>query len=431
MVDRVGVAGSDTGQSLLATPPRDRGADVAPPGRPRLGRLGPLLLVSHLAWALPSAAAGTLFQALFAAEHPQSKVALYATMSAVGAAAGAIGMIVGGMLSDLTRSRYGRRNPWILAGAVASAAGLAAAGFAPVFWQQVVCFAVYQAGLNAMLSALHALLPDRVTRAALGRASALGGAGYLIGSAVGGIVASAFIGAPAIGIRIVPWTMVAAAALVFVLARERSNTDQPRGRLALRTLLRSVLPPRDPDFLWAFAGRFCVILALFLVVFYQLYLFTDLIRVSTERAGELIALGTGLLGLGALAATLTAGLLSDRLGRRKPLVVAASALVGVAAVPALISPTVPSMVAFYVIAGVGYGTYLSVDQALMVEVLPNAGSEAKELGFLSLANTAPLVLGSVVAATLVATLGYRALFAVTAALAVIGGLCILKIRRVR
>ncbi|MFD0584938.1 hypothetical protein [Dactylosporangium darangshiense] len=41
------------------------------------------------------------------------------------------------------------------------------------------------------------------------------------------------------------------------------------------------------------------------------------------------------------------------------------------------------------------------------------------------------MLGSVVAATLVATLGYRALFAVTAALAVIGGLCILKIRRVR
>jgi MFS family permease len=123
--------------------------------------------------------------------------------------------------------------------------------------------------------------------------------------------------------------------------------------------------------------------------------------------------------------------LSDRIGRRKPLVVAASVLVGVGALPPLINPGIPAMYVFYVVAGFGYGMYLSVDQALMVEVLPNSGTEAKDLGFLSIANTAPIVLGPVVAAGVVTLVGFRALFAVTFVLALLGGLCILMIRRVR
>ncbi|MFC8823829.1 MFS transporter [Streptomyces sp. NPDC057137] len=399
--------------------------------RERLGRLGPLLLTSHIAWALPSAAAGTLLQALLADERPDSKVASYAVLTAVGAGAAVLGTVVAGALSDRTRSRFGRRNPWILGGALVSAGGLAAAGLTPVFALQVLCFAVYQAGLNAMLSALHALLPDRVAKVSLGKASALGGVGYLIGTTLGGVVASKSVDDPTAGIQLVPWTMVVAALLVFFLARDASNADEPRERVAPRALLRSLLPPRDADFLWAFAGRFCVILAIFTVAFYQLYLFTDFLGLSTERASEVIALGTALLGAGALVASASAGVLSDRIGRRKPLVVVASVLVGVAAVPALIAPSIPTMIAFYLIAGVGYGTYLSVDQALMVEVLPHGGSEAKDLGFLSIANTAPLVLGPLLAAGLVTVAGYRTLFAATFVLALVGGGCVLMIRRVR
>jgi MFS family permease len=201
--------------------------------------------------------------------------------------------------------------------------------------------------------------------------------------------------------------------------------------MAVRALLRSILPPKDRDFLWVFAGRFCVILALFLIVFYQLYLFTDFLGLSTAHAGEVIALGTTLLGLSALVATAVSGVLSDRLGRRKPLVVAASGLVGASAIPALVSPGVPTMVVFYVVAGFGYGMYLSVDQALMVEVLPKSGTEAKDLGFLSIANTAPIVLGPLAAAGLLSLAGYRALFSATVVLALVGGSCILLVRRVR
>src|SRR4029453_4833117 len=121
--------------------------------------------------------------------------------------------------------------PWILGGAVVSAVGLALAGLTPVFAVQVLCFAVFQAGLGAMLAALYAVLPDRVAARALGKASALGAVGYLVGTAVGAFVAAGAIEHPAVGIVLVPWTMVAFGVAFVVLARDRSTLAHPRARL--------------------------------------------------------------------------------------------------------------------------------------------------------------------------------------------------------
>ena len=412
-------------------PPHGTPPAVAQTGPARLGRLGPLLFAGHLSWALPANAAGTLLQALFAEQRADTKVAAAATITAIGAVASITATVAAGALSDLTRSRHGRRNPWILGGALVSATGLSLAGLTSVFAVQVICFAVFQAGLGAMLAALYAIMPDRVAVSSLGKASALGAVGYLVGTALGGFVAAGLIESPALGILVVPWTMVVAALLIVVLAPDRSNLDQPRERLDVRAVLRSLRPPDDADFRWAFAGRFAVILALFVVAFYQLYLFTDLIGVTTTRAGTLIATGTALLGVAALVASLVTGWLSDRQGRRKPIAVGASALIALAALPLVLRPGIAAMMAFYVVAGLGYGAFLAVDGALMVEVLPAAGSEAKDLGVLSIANSAPVVLGPVLAGVTVSLAGYRALFVVSLVFATAGALCIARIRRVR
>jgi len=158
---------------------------------------------------------------------------------------------------------------------------------------------------------------------------------------------------------------------------------------------------------------------------------TDLLGLSTPEAGRLIAGGTTLLGVGALTASVVTGVISDRQGRRKPLSVGASLLIAASALPLVVQPGVPAMLVFYAVAGVGYGAFLAVDGALMVEVLPAAGTEAKDLGVLSIANSAPVVLGPVVAAATVTVAGYRPLFAVSLVLACVGAFCISRIRRVR
>jgi hypothetical protein len=79
--------------------------------------------------------------------------------------------------------------------------------------------------------------------------------------------------------------------------------------------------------------------------------------------------------------------------------------------------------------GAGYGVYLAVDAALITQVLPAASNRAKDLGVINIANSAPQVLGPALSAPIVVFLGgYRTLYAVTAAVTLIGSALVVRIR---
>src|SRR6266851_210269 len=76
-----------------------------------------------------------LFQILLpnqiAALDAANKVALLAGISLAGGITAILGNLLAGALSDRTTSRLGRRRPWIIAGALLSAASLVLLGLAP------------------------------------------------------------------------------------------------------------------------------------------------------------------------------------------------------------------------------------------------------------------------------------------------------------
>jgi MFS family permease len=75
--------------------------------------------------------------------------------------------------------------------------------------------------------------------------------------------------------------------------------------------------------------------------------------------------------------------------------------------------------------------YLSVDQALITQVLPSAEERAKDLGIINIANSAPQVLGPAVAFPLVAYLGgYPVLYLAVAAVTILGSVLVTRIRSV-
>ena len=59
---------------------------------------------------------------------PAHKVAVLGWVTGIGAAVAMISNPVAGALSDRTTSRFGRRHPWTVCGALAGAAALVAAG---------------------------------------------------------------------------------------------------------------------------------------------------------------------------------------------------------------------------------------------------------------------------------------------------------------
>jgi MFS family permease len=83
------------------------------------------------------------------------------------------------------------------------------------------------------------------------------------------------------------------------------------------------------------------------------------------------------------------------------------------------------------IMGLGFGVYLSVDQALVTQVLPSAAARAKDLGIINIANSGPQVLAPAIAAPLVSQLGgYPTLFLSVAVITVAGSAFVWKIRSV-
>ena len=83
------------------------------------------------------------------------------------------------------------------------------------------------------------------------------------------------------------------------------------------------------------------------------------------------------------------------------------------------------------LAGLGFGVYLSVDAALVTQVLPSAAGRAKDLGLINIASSGPQVLAPAIAAPLVSQLGgYPSLYLTVAVVVVTGSVLVQQIRSV-
>ena len=136
--------------------------------------------------------------------------------------------------------------------------------------------------------------------------------------------------------------------------------------------------------------------------------------------------------LAIIVALVPTGIISDRIGRRKPFVIAASLIVAAGTVVPIVMPTVPGALISVAIVGFGLGTYLSVDQALMTQVLPDAsGSAAKDLGILNIAQAGGQVISPLIASVVISAAGYPALYACAGITAVLAAVAIIPIKSVR
>ena len=127
------------------------------------------------------------------------------------------------------------------------------------------------------------------------------------------------------------------------------------------------------------------------------------------------------------------GRLSDRLRRRKVFVIAAAAIYGLALVIIAGSTGTSGYLLGMAVGGAGFGMYMAVDLALVVDVLPDTGSAGKDLGVLNIAGALPFALAPVLAPLVLGLSGnsYAVLYLVAGACALLGALAVVPISRVR
>lgn len=396
-----------------------------------------------LLWLLPAnisifilwgAIPGLLLALQVAAIDEENKVANLALVTTIGAFAAMIAQPVAGAISDRTRSRFGRRAPWMVAGALIGGLALVGMAFANTLLMIAIAWTMVQIAYNFAQGPLSAILPDRVPVRARGTFAAIGGAATMIG-AIGGQVVGASL-AQNIGAAYVALAGFAliVMTLFVVFNPDRSSRDQVNPPFRLLDFLRTfwVNPIKHPDFFWAFAGRLLLFTGYFGVTGYNLYVLNDYIGVGDLAVSTGYVPILGLLGLaGTLPAILISGPLSDKVGRRKIFVFVSSVVVAIGLVVPWVMPTIGGMMLMSVIIGVGFGAFMAVDQALMTEVLPSADSYAKDLGVVNIAATLPQTLAPAVGGAIVLAFGYAGLFPVGIALSVLGAFCVFMIKSVK
>lgn len=342
---------------------------------------------------------------------------------------------IAGALSDRTRSRFGRRAPWMVLGAIVGGVLLFGMGSLTDLLWITVFWVVIQVALNFVQAPLTTITADRFPRSQRGGASAMIGLGTQLGMTVGVMIAAALGAQIGIGYSVFGAAVIVVTLLFVLINRDWSSKHASVEPFRWGAFLRGfwINPRRHPDFAWAFAGRFLLILGYFVVTTYQLYLLTDYIGMSlTEAQGGVVTLTLVAL-VPTMIAILVSGWWSDRAGRRKVFIYAASVIMVAGLAMPLIMPNMTGMIAMSIINGVGFGLYMSVDAALMTEVLPSEGTSAgKDLGILNVATNIPQAMSPGIAALIITGGGgYSMLFVFGIVFVVLAAFAIAPIRGVR
>ncbi|MFF3511017.1 MFS transporter [Streptomyces sp. NPDC002573] len=377
----------------------------------------------------------------FAPGSGMSKETMLAWVTGAGAVVSLVANPFFGALSDRTTGRWGRRTPWIVAGAAGGALSLLLLAGADGPWTMALGWCLVQLTLNAAFAAVTAAVPDRVPRLQRGSVGGWLGAAQILGVVGGTGLATAAGGIGAGYAACAVFTVVGVAPYVLWHADLRlSAADRPpwswRGFLAGFWLG----PRRHPDLGWAWLTRFLINLSNALVLLYLLYYLRDRILPRGSGAGGIpvhdaeqgVLVLTAVNGVTLLATVVVGGLWSDRVGRRKPFVVWSGVLMAVATAALAGWQTWTGTVVAAAVLGVGFGVFTSVDFALMTDVLPKALDRGKDLGVINIANALPQVAAPVLAAPIVTHLGgYRVLYLVAAVIGLAGAVLVGRIRVVR
>ena len=401
-----------------------------------------------LTLALPSRA-----ESLFGED---GKVGALSVLAATGAAVAGVSQIVFGALSDGSRSKFGRRRPFLMAGTLLAVAPLLLFPFARTLPALLLVYCALQLFVNVAGGPYGALMHDVIPPEKHNAASSWIGVAGLLGRIGGPLVAAILLnrglkspkdaGFDAVlnaarsqaNFQTLMTTfagvLIAVMILTLWLAHEKPGQvpPAPLGE-RLRDTFRVPLGPY-PDFRWLIVSRFGIMMGIYTVTGYLLYYIRDTLGFSkTDSVGVLtnflvLSTLTGLLG------TIPCGALCRKFGRKRVLY-GANVICMMAGLCLALASNLTFAYIAAAIFGLGFGAFAAVDWALATSLLPER-EPAKYMGVWGLSDTvaqvvAPLMAGPItifLGSLLSKGMGYRGLMLIALCWFLVGTLALRPIR---
>jgi MFS family permease len=290
-----------------------------------------------------------------------------------------------GVISDYTITRWGRRKPYIFIGGLLDMVFLYGIATSNTFVALVAFYFLIQVSSNFAQGPFQGYVPDLVPARQVGTASGLMGLMIVLGSIVG--VGIAMTGLQEGGSLIAATLALGAVeivAMLIVVTRVHEGTTGPKRtmswpRVAMSAWGADIL--REKSVLWLLLVRLLFLGAAAAATSLGLYYFQRTHGLGKAEASQFVFWATVIVaGMSGLA-SLPAARLSDRYGR-KAIIYVGMALTAMGLLGLALAPTPYLAVALFVPAGIGIGVFLSVDWALMTDVIPKHTS-ARYMGILN------------------------------------------------
>jgi len=338
-----------------------------------------------------------------------------------------------GALSDRTTSRFGRRRPWILIGTLIFAIGLLLLGLQTSLVGIGIFWSIALIGFCVLSAAITATISDQVPVGQRGLVSGWISAPQAIGIIVGlGLVTSLAL-SQLLGYAVVAGLLVVLVLPFLFFVRDAVLPVEARPPFTMSALMAGfwISPIKHPDFGWTLLGRILVNLGNALGTTLLLYFIMFGLHREKTAEDDLVSL-TLVYMVFVILASIILGWISDESGRRKVFVIVAALLQAIAA---MLLAFIPDFGVTFIAAGLlglGYGCFLSVDQALATQVLPDPHTRGKDLGIMNIATAVPQAIAPLLGAWVVAAIaGFTGLFALSAIVAILGALAIVPVKSVR
>lgn len=349
-----------------------------------------------------------------------TRIGLFSATVIAGAVAASVSNVLFGWLSDRSLARGKGRRRWVAAGLALTAASFGAVVAAQTPWEIIGSVALFQLAVNALLAPLLAIMADEVPDAQKGVAN-----GLLAGAVpLAAAVSAALVGLEEVGeggrLAIVA---AAVSACVVPLMLTRAKV------VGCAAPVSHDAPVRRGDLIAAWAGRLLVQAAGNALSLYLFYYFESIVRgvdpaVLAPRVGHLLTVAYVL----SLPVALLAGRLSDRVARRKPVLLVGALLAAAGLLGMALAPDWRWAASAFVGYAIGSAVFQALHAAFSMQLLPHPAHRGRDLGLFNLANTLPALLGPLLAWTLATPADFSAVLMVLAALTLAGGAAMMLVR---
>ena len=330
-----------------------------------------------------------------------------------GSIAASIGNIGFGWASDVA----GSRRAWAATGLALTIASYVPVYFARNEFEIVAAIVVYQFALNMLLAPMAAWAADVVPDGEKGPLGGFIAAGQPMGALAGVIATLPLLTEDSLQLTVV-CLLILVLTLPLLLLQRTKRTDAD-ALPALRTQAVRL----DFGLLWT--SRLLVQVAGAVLFAFLLYYFQSLPVPASQANVAWITAGTLLT---AFPIAMLLGRLSDRVGAKRPFLIAAILAAAAGLIAMALATSLLKAIFGYALFGCAAAVFLSLHSAYAMAFLPSPHRRGRDLGVLNLTNTLPSLIAPLLAIGLIEGRGFASLLLALAALLVAAACCVLFVR---